>query len=259
MENSETGNVSNTPPVTPKPRIILPIVITAIISLSLGLFLGYLVGAGKINFKEPVSRYQSQGGYPDNVGYPSITTPTPTYPIQITPTPVPPKTITKIPGWLTYTNTIHKYTVQYPPDWTIDSSRANNYEDYKEECCLISSLVISKGDTKWELMMDVMVTGFEAPDVCMPKIDSCSFTSEPITVMGYSLVKNSSILNSSKKIVEVRISTPGDYGHPGFGQVGDNDLFDPYYIKYYVDYYGSEIDKYMETLDRISESLQAIE
>jgi hypothetical protein len=230
--------------------------------LALGLSLGYFAGTGKINLKAPSLKNQSQNYTPEIVIATVSPKPTLDYSKFITPTPPPPKTITKIPGWLTYTNTIHKYTVQYPPDWTIDSSGANNYEDYKEECCSTSSLIISKGETRWEFLMDVLVTGFDAPDQCQPGPDECSYTSKNITVMGYPLESSAYILNSSQKIVEARISTPGDEanpGHHGFGQVGINNFSGPNYVKYYVDYYGSEIDKYMETLDRISESLQAIE
>lgn len=63
-------------------------------------------------------------------------------------------------NWITYENRTHNYKLKYPKDWQIDTSMADNFEDYMDStCCNYSKLIISQGSTKWELSTDILYTG----------------------------------------------------------------------------------------------------
>jgi len=263
VENLETNNLSNPLQVPTKSKAIFPVVVTAVVSLSLGLFVGYFVGINRPIKTTSTQNTPSRNNQLVTTSPPPTSRPPKDYSGLITPTPPPPKTITKIPGWLTYTNSVHKYSVQYPPDWAIDSSQADNQENYQDSvCCNTASLIISKGETKWLFYINQLYSGFDAPDECQPGPDNCSLETKDINVMGYLLKRNIYRQKPSLKAIAAYISTPGKLtkAHPGFGQVGiTNQNVYPTHIKYFIDYEGPEIEKYLTTLDRISENLQVIE
>lgn len=263
MKISETNVTTNKPTSFLKNRAILPQILISVILFSIGFFIGYFAKTKNPTKTISVQCPQSQSKQPVTTPSSSIPRPTKDYSGLITPTPPPPKTINNIPGWLTYINAIHKYTVQYPPDWEIDSSEADNQENYRDTlCCNTALLTISKGETKWLFYINRLYTGFDAPDECQPGPDQCENTVKNITVMGYPLHRILTRQNSSGKVVEAHIATlkENDPSHHGFGQVGVIDQNrNATNIKYFIDYKGPEIEKYLTILDRISENLQAIE
>ena len=263
MKNSQTNVATNKPTGFLKNRAILPQILTAIVLFLFGFFIGYFAKVKNPTKITSVRYPQSQNKQPATTSSSSIPHPTIDYSGLITPTPPPPKTINSIPGWMTYTNVIHKYTVQYPPDWEIDSSQADKEENYRDTlCCNTALLTISKGETKWLFYINQLYTGFDAPDECQPSPDKCENIRKNITVLGYPLYRIITRQNSSGKVVEAYFATPkeNDSSRPGFGQIGIIDQnANPTNIKYFINYEGPEIEKYLTTLDQISENLQAIE
>ena len=183
----------------------------------------------------------------------------------VTSQPTQDNTLKRTTQWVTYTNDVHNYIVSYPPEWTVNTYEANNVEDYSDSlCCNTAKITISNGSfARWEFTINELYTGFSPPTECESSSVACSFDVTPMDVMGYELERGIVRSNSSGKIIEGYLTTPADatgYGHKGFGQVG----FSTQYVsadhtKYFINYEGSEIDRYLETLDSITKSLQYLE
>lgn len=161
-------------------------------------------------------------------------------------------------SWKVYTNTVHKYSVKYPADWTVNSSSADKIETYESSvCCNTAFLTISNGLVTWKLSINQPYGGFQAPSECQPGPNQCSTVDKPMTVLGNQVNRTIYRLNSSNKIIKGEMTTSNS--HPGFGQIGfSTPNVEANHIKYFLEYSGSEIDKQIDTLDAISASLEVI-
>jgi len=238
------------------PHILL--ITTPLVTLILGLLIGYWLGKNSLRPIEPAAWVQPPALIST---FPSPTSTPDEWP-HLTPTPIPPSTIPQIPGWLSYTNQTHHYTVQYPPGWTLDTSQADDQEDFQDSlCCDTAELSISNGSTKWSFRINQLYTGFEAPVECDFEQASCQTTYKNLTVLGYPLTRVLTRHLSTNTIVEAFIATPrpgSSYQH-GFGQLGITTEYEsPDRIKYFLDYEGPDVDQHLTTLDQITESLHPI-
>jgi hypothetical protein len=177
------------------------------------------------------------------------------------PTPMlTPITHTNTTGvWKIYTNTLHHYSLQYPPGWTIDTTKANNFEEYKSsECCHTAYLTITNGKATWQFIIDSVITGFQPPEACDDFSNGemiCTYTDTPMQVLGYSVNRTIIRSNVTGAVVQGQISTPGKY--PAFGRVGiDNEYTSSGQPKYILWYMGTNIEQYLKTLDSITLSLK---
>jgi hypothetical protein len=169
----------------------------------------------------------------------------------------PPDQSASEPYWSVYTNKTHKYTLQYPSNWTVDASQANNEEKYQSsDCCNVATLIISNGKASWELHINPLVTGFQRPNQCDETgSDQCSNSYKKMEAMGYPVSRTITRLNSTGQIIDAYIGESD--GNHGFGQIGfSNEYIHSDDMKYLINYDGTEINKYLEILDSITGSLR---
>ncbi len=167
------------------------------------------------------------------------------------------KPIEKKPGWLTYTNTVHNYSVQYPWDWKVDDSKANRIEDFSDStCCNVASLIIYKDNIKWELNINILNLFGESPRdlfCATPPKNDCYNSNKKLDIMGISLVRQLYVDKISNKTIG------GVVNGNGFGQIGiKNEFHDPEELKYSLRYSGADITQEVNTLDTISQTLQLL-
>lgn len=170
-----------------------------------------------------------------------------------TPTPI----IINEGDWKIYKNTTHKYSVRYPSNWIIDAYEANNEEDYQDSiCCNTAYLKISNEGAEWILSINMLYTGFDAPDDCQTE-NSCSYTYDAIRVMDKNLERVLVRKASTNDLVEAYLRDPDN--PKGFGKIGfDTAYITADHIKYFIDYKGENVDLYLNVLDEMTESLQKI-
>lgn len=170
--------------------------------------------------------------------------------------------------WNTYTNTTHKYSLRYPKDWVVDYTIADNVEYHQDTyCCNMSKLTIKKGQTQWELLIDVLYTGGQGwgPE----NFEECSNKSQnacevnykgPIEILGLKLYKKTIFVRDTSKILFVN-----------FGEINDTytDVKPVFQLPSAVNsnnirfasisYTGSNIEDNIKILDGITLSLKKVE
>lgn len=184
-------------------------------------------------------------------------------------TPIPTPTISPFPGkvqnndestvifeYTTYTNTTHKYTLSYPKNWSISTAEADIQEDFsKATCCNSAKLRVYNKRVVWEFTVNPSKTLIPGPKECASSEVVCDYSNLPIKVMGMDVQRTIIRRKKDNKVLEAFISTPGK--GQGFGEVGITNQYTlPTQVKYKIDYRGDSIDKYLNILDDISQSLQ---
>jgi hypothetical protein len=234
--------------VTPVSKLI-----AAILLITLP-FLGFYIGQ---KYQESLTPKFIQ----PNIHYRPSSTPLPT-PSPL-PTLFPSQTIngddsTSVTEWTLYTNKKHKYTLTYPKQWSIEVSNADKEEDFTDATCCNSAIIrIYNKKVLWEFTINPLITGFEGPKECSSSEPICDYFNKPMVVLGYKVQRTLIRLKKNNKLLDAFISTPGQ--HPGFGKVGiSNEFTKPDQIKYFIEYKGDSVEKYLLILDTISESLQPL-
>lgn len=108
-----------------------------------------------------------------------------------TPKILPVEKLLSTENWKIYTNKVHHYTIKYPSDWQLDSSNADNFEDYLNDCncCNSSYLKISKGNFSWQLVIDGMFTGGDPGQEECSIDEKCYSPYHLMDVFGHKLVR----------------------------------------------------------------------
>ncbi len=224
------------------------------------LFLGFILG---INYSKNISRIAIRENTPKQNSRISIPTSVTSSAPTTLPTPINfKKRVTDTnttKNWKTYNNTVHKYSIQYPPGWTIDKTDADKMENFENAiCCNTAYVTISDGKTIWKFLINPLITGFQGPIECEPSPDKCSYENQPMSVLGYSLERTVIRLNSTNNLIKGYIITPGKY--PAFGSINvDNEYNSPDQPKYILSYEGENIEKNLNTLDSITKSLKPMQ
>ena len=156
----------------------------------------------------------------------------------------------------TYYNPTHGYMLQFPSDWDIDYSEADEIENYEEsKCCNTANLVISNVDTTQTLRTNVLFTGSDAADKCQLE-DSCTYNSRTLSVMDMEVERVIVQTSDTSEFVQAYVRDPEK--SRGFGTVGiDTDYISPEATKYYINYEGNVLEN-IDVLDEITESLKMI-
>ncbi len=166
----------------------------------------------------------------------NIIGPTTTPTITPEPTLIAVPAVSPPPGWQIYSNPIYKYTLAYPPDWTLQTTAGH--------------LSISLGATSWVFIINPDPAELSASPGCDPA-GSCSITHAPLTVMHYATNRLLVRRDSDSRIISAYLVTPSQsaLSHPGFGQTGSGD------IRYWVAYQGPDISRYLATMDTMTSTL----
>lgn len=169
-------------------------------------------------------------------------------------------------GWKTYTNTVHKYTLNYPSDWEINSQNASRtLADLGGGCCENASLIISHDGVIWKLTVGIVYTGGGGFNDIFYK--SCNASGQDVCRWNYEgpfqlpgnklrkLTKATFVNTSTVRTLAVQVSDfENENKSPYFtlglypGQTLENQLAS-------LTYEGKNLDKYMDTLDEITASL----
>lgn len=171
--------------------------------------------------------------------------------------------------WETYVNKTHSFALKYPKGWVLDSSKANNIEDYKDDsCCNYSRLTITDGNSTWNLTLDEVWTGGTGPDIayynqCNQDTAGADHLCEriyqgPINISGLQLYKMLGAVKSSQEVLYVNL-----------GQFGDTGIMPVFFLKAVpgsdmkravsITYSGSSLKENMDMLDGITFSLKGLE